>query len=292
MLSVADYRLDREGDWCFWSLEGFRDGATRRGLIALIEGQPAAKHPQTLRFSWPREFTGPAYFLKIYHPGRGANKIKDLLRASKARRFWQQGLRLAAAGFDVPRTVALAEERHAGLVRRSLVLTEALSGVPLPLYLSGGDSKPPCGLPVKMKRRAIANLGRLIRGFHDLGFVHGDLVASNLFVVERMADSLAFYFMDNDRTRKFPPWLTLQLRKRNLVQLSRLPLAHVTLQDRMRFLHAYLGVARLGERHRDLARWLEARTRRRRKECDGADPTESFRRLMRWAPSATDAKQH
>ena len=54
--------------------------------------------------------------------------------------------------------------------------------------------------------------------------------------------------MDNDRTRRYPPWLTGKLRKSNLVQLNRLPLAHITLQDRMRFSHAYLGVAKLTTR--------------------------------------------
>lgn len=141
-----------------------------------------------------------------------------------------------------------------------------------------------------MKRQAIAQLALLVRRFHALGFVHGDLIATNLFVVERQPDGWAFIFMDNDRTRRYLPWFTLQLRKRNLVQLNRMPLAHITLQDRMRFLHGYLGVSKLAERDRQLARWLEARTRKRRKECDGADPRQNFRRLMRWVPSATEAK--
>lgn len=291
MLTAADYKLDRDGDWFFRALDGLRDVAMQRSAIALVERQPASTHPQTLRFSWPPESSGKTFFLKSFHRGRGAGKIKDLFRASKARRFWRQGLWLAAAGFNVPLTVAFAEERHAAVVQRSFVLTEALSGLAAPQYLSGLDCAPHSRAQLTMKRRAIAQLGGLIRRFHDLGFVHGDLVASNIFVVKRNPDRLSFYFMDNDRTRCYPAWLTVQLRKRNLVQLNRLPLAHITLQDRMRFFHAYLGVAKLRERDRQLARWLEARTRKRRKECDGADPNENFRRLMRWVPSATDAKQ-
>jgi len=101
---------------------------------------------------------------------------------------------------------------------------------------------------------------------------------------------LEFYFMDNDRTRHYPSCLRQPLRKRNLIQLNRMPLRGISLQDRMRFLHAYLNVGRLSGADRQFARWLEARTRRRRKECDGADPTMSFRRLMRWAPDMADAK--
>jgi hypothetical protein len=89
--------------------------------------------------------------------------------------------------------------------------------------------------------------------------------------------------MDNDRTRRYPSCLPA-VRERNLIQLNRMPLAGISLQDRMVFLHAYLNVNRLSAADRRFARWLEARTRRRRKQCDGADPTVSFRRLMRWAP--------
>ncbi len=290
MLNAADYKLDRSGDWFFWTLERVRDAAMQRSAIALVERQPASKHPQTLRLSWPAESSGQAYFVKAFHRGRGAGKVKDLLRASKARRFWRQGLLLAAAGFNVPLTVAFAERRRGGVVQRSFVLTEALSGLPAPQYLSGLDIAQHSRAFMQMKRSAIAQLGALIRRFHDLGFVHGDLLASNILVVMRKPDRLSFYFMDNDRTRRFPPWLTVQLCKRNLVQLNRLPLAHITVQDRMRFFHAYLGVSKLRAQDRQLARWLEARTRRRRMDCDGADPNENFRRLMRWVPDTTDAR--
>jgi hypothetical protein len=64
------------------------------------------------------------------------------------------------------------------------------------------------------------------------------------------------------------------------VQLNRMPLAGVTLQDRMRFFHRYLGRRRLSERDRRLARWLEQQTRKRRYECDGVDPRGNFRQLM------------
>ena len=290
MPSVADYKLDRCGDWFLWTLEGARDVAMQRSAIALVERQPASKHPQTVRLSWPAESSGQRFFLKAFHRGRGASKAKDLFRASMARRFWRQGLMLAAAGFDVPLTVAFAEKRRGGVVQRSFVLTEALSGLPAPQYLSDLDIAQHSRAHLKMKRDAIAQLGALIRRFHDLGFVHGDLVASNILVVTRNPDRLSFYFMDNDRTRRYLPWLTGKLRKRNLVQLSRLPLAHITLQDRLRFLHAYLGAVRLTKRDRRFARWLEARTRQRRNECDGMDPNGSFRKLMRWVPDTTSAQ--
>jgi hypothetical protein len=109
-------------------------------------------------------------------------------------------------------------------------------------------------------------------------------------MVASVPTSFEFYFMDNDRTHRYPRWLRQTLWKRNLIQLNRMPLAGISLQDRIRFMRAYLDVERLSAADRALARWLEARTRKRRKECDGADPTVSFRRLMRWAPEAAGAK--
>jgi hypothetical protein len=92
--------------------------------------------------------------------------------------------------------------------------------------------------------------------------------------------------MDNDRTRVYGPILANALWKRNLVQLNRLPLPGITLQDRMRFLRAYLGIALQAQSSRSLARWLERKTRLRRWQCDAAQCAGSFRSLMRWRAGA------
>lgn len=125
-------------------------------------------------------------------------------------------------------------------------------------------------------------LARLIQRLHRHGFVHGDLIASNLLVAAANGRELSFYFMDNDRTHWFPHWLPHSLWKRNLIQLNRMPLPGITLQDRMRFLCAYFGQSQLSRYEREFARWIENKTRQRRHECDGVDPTLSFRKLMHW----------
>jgi hypothetical protein len=92
--------------------------------------------------------------------------------------------------------------------------------------------------------------------------------------------------MDNDRTRQYPLWFSQSLWKRNLIQLNRMPLPGISLQDRMRFLRAYLTRQELSRADRQFASWLEEKTRKRRQECDGVDPTVNFRRLMRWTPGS------
>ena len=115
-------------------------------------------------------------------------------------------------------------------------------------------------------------------------------MASNILVSQAAREDIEFYFMDNDRTRRFPTWLPQSLWKRNLVQLNRLPLPGISLQDRIRFLQAYLDTGKFSLADRKLAQWLELKTRQRRKECDGADPSGNFRKLMRWSPELTVTK--
>jgi len=251
-------------------------------LAAIVDRQPYSKHPQTLPFAWPPESPTSQFFIKVFHRRRDVAKAKDLLRPTKARRFWRQGLALSAAGFNVPLTAVFAEQRRWGPADRSMVLTLKLAGQPLPLYLSTWAYSSEKYTQIKTKRIALSLLGQSVRRFHDLGFVHGDLIATNIFVVGKSLDDAVFYFMDNDRTQRYPAWLTVNLRKRNLVQLNRLPLAHITLQDRLRFLRSYLRVDRVGSAQRTLAVWLQQKTRQRRREVDGVDAAMSFRKLMTW----------
>ena len=277
MLSAADYKRVQLGAWTFWCHAEAADRDMLKILADNVDREPAVKHPRTLPFTWPAQ--GREFFLKVFHRRAGVGRLKDLLRQTKARRFWRQGLALGAAGFNVPMTAVLGEKRGWGSAERSFVLTEKIAGQPLTLYLAALNYDPE-RRQVNFKRGALAQLGALLRRFHELGFVHGDLVASNIFIAGGNGQPLEFHFMDNDRTRRYPAWLTGHLRKRNLVQLNRLPLAHITLQDRMRFLRSYLQVSEFGPAQRDLAIWLERRTRRRRRQVDGADSGVNFRRLM------------
>ena len=280
MPTAVDYRLFQVDRWVFWILKEAFNSAMLESLAAIVDRQLYSKHPQTLTFAWPPNTNTGDYFLKVFHRRRGTAQIKDLLRSTKARRFWRQGLALSAAGFNVPSTIVCGEKRHWGVTQRSLVLTGKIDGQTVPAFLSARTFSRGDISQITLKRRALAQLGGLVRRFHDLGFIHGDLVATNILVVPQSANGLIFYLMDNDRTQHYPAWLTMKLRKRNLVQLNRMPLAHITLQDRMRFLRSYLNVERVGKAHRDFAVWLERKTRQRRRDVDGVDSTVTFRKLM------------
>ena len=280
MISQLKYRHLTEDGWSLRVDSGTWSRALWLAILAEIQGQVPSRHPQTIKLKLP-ESQQQSYFLKVYHSASAWSAVKDWFRASKALRFLKQGMALANAGFLVPPAVAAGEKRHFGKLKGAFVLTAAIEGAPLTIFLKENAGRSDAGLSVIEKRAALKALARQIRRLHDLGFVHGDLVASNIFVCRDAAMNLQFVFMDNDRTRRYSKWLPQSLWKRNLVQLNRLPLSSISLQDRIRFFQEYSTAEGPADLNRPLLRWLEQKTRERRRDCDSVDATISFRQLMR-----------
>jgi serine/threonine protein kinase len=250
-------------------------------VLALIEKQPSSKHPQTLQIKASLATDSDVLFLKVFHGVSGAGAFKDIFRHSKAVRSMHQAAALARHNFKVPITLAAGEKREHRLLRKAFLLTTGVEGQALPAFLrqhGPGIQE----IPLSEKRNALKHLALEVRRLHELGFVHGDLVPTNIFVYRSPNRESSFFFMDNDRTRQYPKWIPHALWRRNLVQLNRIPLPGVTLQDRVRFLGHYLGLKEWGNKERQLLAWLERKTRKRRTECDSVDSSVSFRQLMRW----------
>ena len=258
-----------------------------RTILAKIHEQVPTRHPQTIRLDLPENGQQKSYFLKIYYPRSTWDSVKDWFRDSKAFRFLKQGAALKQAGFLVPWVIAAGEKRRFGVLKTAFVATLEIHGSPLPVFLEQNVGGGRTMLSLAEKRIALQALARQIRRLHSLGFVHGDLVPSNIYVCQDAAKNLQFYLMDHDRTRRYPKWLAQSLWKRNLVQLNRFPLWSISLQDRIRFFREYSSDSP-AELNRRLLRWLEGKTRQRRWECDSIDSTISFRRLMSWQEKSID----
>jgi hypothetical protein len=280
MPASLDYKFTSTGRWRLALLSGMWGPDLERDVLALADAQPWSKHPQTLTMSWSQGGATHQFYLKVFHPSNSWSAFKDVFRVSRAFRAWRQGVALSEAGFGVPLTIAAGEQRRCRFLHRAFVLTQKLDGQPAHLFLCRLIDRRGENM-ANAKRTGLREVAELVRRFHEHGFVHGDLVASNIFVSDP-GKAPVFYFMDHDRTRRYPSWMPQSLWKRNLIQLNRLPLPGITLQDRMRFFQAYLRSQKLTKGQRRLAYWLERKTRRRRKECDGVDSAGDFRRLMRW----------
>jgi hypothetical protein len=277
----SDYARYQEGAWSLWIRREKWHAELWPVVLALIEEQPFSKHPQTLQLEAPFGAGVEVLFLKIFHGSSGIRLLKDIFRGSKALRSIRQGEALARFNFNVPLAVAAGEKREHRLLRKAFVLTLGLKGQSLPVFLrrrSLGIESMSC----LEKRNGLKQLALEIRRLHQLGFVHGDLVPTNIFVARTAAKGSHLFLMDNDRTRRYPKWFPQVFWRRNLVQLNRIPLPGITLQDRVRFLSHYLGLKEWGSKERRLLSWLERKTRQRRRECDSVDANGSFRQLMQW----------
>jgi hypothetical protein len=246
-----------------------------------LRDQAPADHPQMKQFHYPPGRDGEHFYLKIYHRSHPLGNFKDLFRDSKAFRALKQGKALRERGFHVPLPIAAGEERKFRFLKRAFLLTLGIEGSPLPLFLREHCSLPLSLDALRKKRDYIKELAMETRRLHQCGFVHGDLVPSNI-LVQPEGRGVTFFYIDNDRTRHYPVWLPHILWRRNLVQLNRFVLPGISLQDRMRFLRLYLEARSWGRRERRLIRWLEEKTRQRRQECDRITAQVSFRELMRW----------
>jgi Lipopolysaccharide kinase (Kdo/WaaP) family len=280
---MSRYTRARDGAWCLWFREDLWSQEIWQSVRQLMRGERPRSHPRTLEI---RIAGTQRAFVKIFFAHSIAGALKDCFRRSKGVRALLVAETLADQRFNAPMAIGAGEERRAGILRRSFLVSLPVEGSPLPDFLRDRfDARTPA-LSLPRKREMLRELAREIRRFHDQGFVHGDLVPGNIFAALNPQGRARFSFMDNDRTRRYPAWLRHSLWRRNLVQLNRFPLAGISLQDRMRFFHGYVKLHKLGSKEREFLRWLEEKTRQRRRECDAVDASGSFRRLMRWQAPA------
>jgi hypothetical protein len=281
---VSQFIRQRDGAWRLWFRRDLWNQELWPALRDRLAAERPSRHPGTMEFRLGA--TEQPLFLKVFYRPLALASLKNFFRRSKAVRSLLLTEHLADSGFSAPIAIGAGEERYANWLRRSFVATLPVNGWPAPVFLRDQLHARAAGISLRQKWGILASLAKEIRRLHDLGFVHGDLVPGNIFVAPLSDGTARFIFMDNDRTRRYPVWLRQRLWKRNLLQLNRFPLAGISLQDRMRFFHAYLGDERLGPREKKLARWLEQKTRQRRAQCDAIDSSGSFRRLMRWDTTA------
>jgi serine/threonine protein kinase len=263
----VDYGRFRDGKWRVWVHVRSWDPSIWARLREVIEREMASGRPHMKRLTLCGEGRSAHLLLKLYPPEHGVGQLKDFFRVSKALRYWRHAVSLSSRGFLTPVVWAAGERRTWRRLEMAFIVTELLPAQSLSVYLWGNEAEGRPQLSVHEKRLHIRELGRQVGRMHRLGFVHGDLVVSNI-LVRPEANHALYYYIDHDRTLKYPRWLPQSFWKRNLIQLNRLILPGITPRDRLRFFHAYIeGKQRqYGGRERRLLRWLARRTLARRRE--------------------------
>lgn len=174
------------------------------------------------------------FFLKVY-AYTGLWRLRTLFIVSRARREFQNLRRLAALGFRVPEPVAYGQERTAGFVSVSFLMTRAVEDAVTLRDLIGGGPLPDPGA----RRRLVEEFARTLRRAHEERFFIHTLRFKNLLLA-REAGGPALYVIDVPfagiwRWRLFPR----AGRVRDLACLMRGARQLLTRTERMRFARAY-----------------------------------------------------
>jgi tRNA A-37 threonylcarbamoyl transferase component Bud32 len=158
---------------------------TVAAVYALDDGQ-VVTHTHTTEVRRV-ELGDRAVFIKKYWVTKASQIISGVTRGavfgkSKVRREYENLARLRAWGFDAPVPVAYGEERRAGCLVRSCLISEAIP-----------DAR---GLHVLIREghRDVAKLADYIRRLHEHHFIHCDLFWRNILVPGNALDR--FYLID------------------------------------------------------------------------------------------------
>ena len=218
-----------------------RNMVAENDLSAEDQGQfvkvPSSDYTSVFKCNVSLDGVALPLYLKKYLCRSTLDFVKHLFRPSRAKRAFNATLMLHKNGFDAPAVMGLFEHCNGPFCTNNLLLTEGIENSrPMPQLLtdfcqsSGGDASID-------KRALIEAFGGIIGKMHAKGIFHGDLRLGNVLVV-REGQKWRFFFIDNERTKKFYH-LPNRLRLKNLVQINMFR-SGITNTDRMRFLKAYL----------------------------------------------------
>jgi len=178
-------------------------------------------------------------------------RLVQLLPSSRSRRGWRMGHSLLHRDIATARPLAFLERRLCGLVRDSLLVTEAIpGGADLETFLRQRLALT-SGLCSRewfvLKQRLNERLARALRQLHERGFIHRDCKAANILVAPHPPLKLLWIDMDGLRrrrwgrsSRKDGRLSSAEVRALARLHVSLGDVPGLTRGDRVRFLRTYL----------------------------------------------------
>jgi Lipopolysaccharide kinase (Kdo/WaaP) family. len=197
----------------------------------------------------------PCYF-KRYLIRDFKDRIKHIIRPSRARRAMRGDAKVQSCGFNSPRVLCLIEERISGLLRQSALVTEAIKGAPSVSYwINQGFADSP-----ELRQRFLPAFGHMAGAWHSKGLHHGDMRLGNI-LCRFFNGEFVFYWLDNERTKRYTT-LPLSRRVNNLVQVNMEP--GLSPMDRMELWNVYIEENDLSARQeKEVMRKVIRKTRKR-----------------------------
>ncbi|MDX1735692.1 MAG: lipopolysaccharide kinase InaA family protein, partial [Halioglobus sp.] len=170
-------------------------------------------------------------YCKEFVPRSPAERLRGLLRGSRATRARRNGAQLMYYGFRASRPL------HWGRLPggTEYIFMHAAPGMDINEWLrelDGSDAQ-----TLRRKHELLRALGRHIGRLHATGFIHGDLRPGNI-IAEEADNSFRFTLLDNELTTRHspPPGRSIL---RNIMQIDLVPAEALSATDRMRFFSAW-----------------------------------------------------
>ncbi|NIO06265.1 MAG: hypothetical protein GTN74_17165 [Proteobacteria bacterium] len=210
-ISRRELMKDRESRWIRvkeGNLQGFINSELEPVVTAHfvedLERQVVLRKGQVLKDSRVRwvavlhlEGGGHLYVKKFRIPGQW-QKIKYLIRPSRAMREWVISRFLLEQGILTPRPLGVFERRQHGLLEESFLFAEALEEAKNLLeYFKNtqlGEDR------IEENNRVLRRLAETVRKVHDLGLFHKDLHGANFLIIDGSSASL--YLVDLHHARR------------------------------------------------------------------------------------------
>jgi tRNA A-37 threonylcarbamoyl transferase component Bud32 len=202
--------------------------------------------------------TAPTVFIKKYWISRPKQLWSGMFRGTlfgcpKARREFENLALLRTVGLDAPEPIAFGEERKAGWLMRSYLIS---LGVPEPkplhqyirddLMALTGETRH------KTRRRLIENLAAYTRRLHDQGFLHHDYFWRNILLSHGGIDH--FYLIDAHKGRRTTLSPNTPARASDLAALDSAAPRFFSRSERLRFFLLYRGQRQLNSADKALLR--------------------------------------
>lgn len=175
-------------------------------------------------------------YIKHFLDRSHIDAVKHILRASRAKRAAGGNMLLKKNGFCAAENIAWGHQKNFPFKRNCFLITKEITDAkPLTQFIGQfqGDEQE---VNVFIKQLA-GTVGRM----HRMNIYHGDMRAGNI-LIKQGSGRFEFYFLDNERTRKFP-YLPESLRIKNLVQLNMLISDRIQLPQRQHFFSEYITVS-------------------------------------------------
>jgi hypothetical protein len=201
-----------------------------------------------------------SFIIKRYENKTLPDRLKTLVRPSKARRELEAACGVSQRGIPTPVPIAIGVRRRWGMTRESFVILEKMSDCQdLNRFFLASHAPGASARSASEKWAIIKALGDLARRVNESG-VHQSDFALNNFLIERDVRGEAKLYLSDFEKITLRSSLRFDQEITCLAKLNRVG-REASLADRMRFLKSYAGSHPRSPQLRALARAIQERTR-------------------------------